>query len=178
MSNTATATATACDLTILMDLENPDREPTTAPVTGALRAAMAGAEQNPTNDAVPDADGCMAAWGTATALERRRCSSSSSVSASASAASPKFEARFFFTKHASQRTGVVLLGNVTVHDRGASALRAEAHKLIVGDPSGEALKMVETHMVVVDVGLHKDSGGLGASHPQETLILYKPDHHG
>ena len=171
---TATATATACDLTILMDLENPDREPTCAQVTGALRAAMAGAEQNQTNDAVPDADGFMAAWGTATALERRRCSSS----ASASAARPKFEARFFFTKHARQNTGVVLLGNVDVHDRGDDALRAEAHKLIVGDPSGEALKMVETHMVVVDVGLHKDSGGLGASYPQETLILRKPDHHG
>ena len=75
MSNTATATATACDLTILMDLENPDCEHTSAPVTGALRAAMAGAEQNPTNDAVPDADGCMAAWDTHIALARRRCNS-------------------------------------------------------------------------------------------------------
>ena len=98
------------------------------------------------------------------------------VALARSAAVKKFEARFFFIKHARQNTGVVLLGIVAVHDRGDEALRALAHKLIVDDSSGEALKLVETHMVVVDVGLHKDCGGLGASHPQETLIIFKPEH--
>jgi hypothetical protein len=94
-----------------------------------------------------------------------------------SAADKKFEVRFFFTTHARCNTGVVL-GNTVVsdRDRGDEALRALAHKLIVDDSSGEALKLIETHMVVVDIGLHKDCGGLGASHPQETLILFKPEH--
>lgn len=155
----ATEVRPVADLADLGFPVDPSEEGGGAPVTGALRAAMAGAQQNPTNDAALDANGLLTAWDKAVALARR----------------PKFEARFFFTKHASQKTGVVLLGNVTVHDRGDDALRAVAHQLIVDDPSGEALKMVETHMVVVDVGLHKDRGGVGASHPQETLILFKPN---
>ena len=94
----------------------------------------------------------------------------------------KYEARFFFVKNALQNVGAKMIGNVDLIDRSDEALRALAHQMIMEEPSGEALKLVETHLVVVDVGLHKDCGGGlhkdcgggGASYPQETLILFTP----
>ena len=89
-------------------------------------------------------------------------------------ANRKYEARFFFAKNALRNLGAKMIGNADLIDRSDEALRALAHKMIMEEPSGEALKLVETHLVVVDVGLHKDCGGGGASDPQETLILFRP----
>ena len=86
-----------------------------------------------------------------------------------------YEARFFFAKDARQMFGTTMLGTAVVTDRSDNALRCLAQKMIVEEPSGDALKLVETNLVVVDVGVHKDSGGLGASHPDETLILFRPE---
>lgn len=87
----------------------------------------------------------------------------------------RYEARFFFAKDARQMFGTTMLGTAVVTDRSDNALRWLAQKMIVEEPSGAALKLVGTNLVVVDVGVHKDSGGLGASHPDETLILFRPE---
>ena len=60
-----------------------------------------------------------------------------------------------------------------VLDRGDDALRMLA-RMIEEDEAGHALELVKTHLVVVDVGVHKSCGGLGASHPDDTLILFRP----
>ena len=86
-----------------------------------------------------------------------------------------YEARFFFAKDARQQFGTTMLGTAVVTDRSDDALRCLAQKMIVEEPSGDALKLVKTHLVVVDVGVHKDCGGLGASNPDETLILLRPE---
>ena len=90
------------------------------------------------------------------------------------AAQTMYEARFFFATDAEQMHGATMLGNATVLDRGDDALRMLARRMIEEDESGHALELVKTHLVVVDVGVHKSCGGLGASHPDDTLILFRP----
>jgi len=51
-------------------------------------------------------------------------------------------------------------------------LRLEALRLIMTDES--RIDMAQTHTVVADVGYSKSHGGLGASHPYETVILLRP----
>lgn len=86
-----------------------------------------------------------------------------------------YEARFFFAKDARQMFGTTMLGTAVVTDRSDNALKAKAHQMIMEDPSGDALRLVQAgNLVLVDVGVHKDCGGLGASNPDETLILLKP----
>ena len=85
-----------------------------------------------------------------------------------------FEARFFFADDASQMFEAKMLGNAIVTDRSDDNLRETARKMIIEDSSGEARKLVETKLVVVDVGVSKECGGLGASHPDDTIILFRP----
>jgi len=85
-----------------------------------------------------------------------------------------YDARFFFVNDPRERANPTPLGAATTDDRSDDNLRNLAHKLIREDPTGLSVGLAERKMVVVDVGLHKDSGGLGASYPDETLILLKP----
>ena len=85
-----------------------------------------------------------------------------------------YDARFFFVDDPEQRMDPTPLGAATTTDRSDDNLRNLAYKLIREDPTGLSVGLAERKMVVVDVGLHKDSGGLGASYPKETLILLKP----
>ena len=85
-----------------------------------------------------------------------------------------YEARFFFADDARQMFGATILGNAIVTDRSDTALKAKAREMIDGDPSGDARKLANTKLVVVDLGVDKACGGLGASNPFETLILFKP----
>ena len=85
-----------------------------------------------------------------------------------------YEARFFFVDDPRQRVNPTPLGAATTADRSDDNLRNLAYKLIREDPTGLSVDLAEKKLVVVDVGLHKDSGGLGASIPDETLILLRP----
>lgn len=85
-----------------------------------------------------------------------------------------YEARFFFVDDPEQRADPTPLGSATTADRSDDNLRNLAYKLICEDPTGLSVDLAEKKLVVVDVGLHKDSGGLGASYPDETVILLRP----
>tara|TARA_X000000950_G_scaffold152210_1_gene187248 strand:+ start:621 stop:1001 length:381 start_codon:yes stop_codon:yes gene_type:complete len=87
-----------------------------------------------------------------------------------------WEARFVFSPEIVQ-TGFVdtestLIACIKVADRSDDNLRNMASQF-VKDPTWHELS--QTHYLCVDIGLHKDSGGLGASHPSETLILRHPE---
>ena len=87
------------------------------------------------------------------------------------------EARFIFTRVGEEaRAGVTsaddLIGQVVIDSPTDSKLRNAVHSMIVADDA--LLERVKTHSVVADVGEAKDSGGLGASHPSERIILFKP----
>jgi len=85
-----------------------------------------------------------------------------------------YEARFFFADDARQMFDATILGNAIVTDRSDAALRARAREMIDADPSGAACKLANTKLVVVDIGVDKACGGLGASNPFETIVLYRP----
>ena len=85
-----------------------------------------------------------------------------------------YEARFFFVDDPERQLGPTPLGSATTADRSDDNLRNLAYKLIREDPTGLSVILAERQPVVVDVGLHKESGGLGASYPDETLILLRP----
>ena len=87
---------------------------------------------------------------------------------------PLYEARFFFVDDPHESTNPTPLGAATTTDRSDDNLRNLAYKLIGEDPTGLSVDLAEKKLVVVDVGLHKDSGGLGACIPDETVILLKP----
>ena len=57
-----------------------------------------------------------------------------------------------FCKDPQQVHGTTIFGTAVVTDIGGEALRALAHKIILEDPSGNALKLAETEIVVADVG--------------------------
>ena len=98
-----------------------------------------------------------------------------SAQATAGAPAPTlYEVRFFFTDDAEERANPMMFGSAVTSNRGAENLRALAMKLIRERPTGRALDLAETKLVVADVGVHKDVGGLGASYPDETMILFRP----
>ncbi len=85
-----------------------------------------------------------------------------------------WEARFFFSQGPIQegvlRLDDVLIVSSKVTDRSDEALRNYIGRFVGADPA--LLAMTKTHDITVDVGLHKESGGLGASHPEESIRLY------
>lgn len=91
-----------------------------------------------------------------------------------------YEARFFFIdpNNAHSSTLSVLSADDLIGSKlfpckpRDEDLRREARGLIMR--SETHIARTETHSVVADVGIDKSSGGLGASHPQETVILFKP----
>ena len=85
-----------------------------------------------------------------------------------------YEVRFFFADDAEERANPMMFGSAVTSNRSAENLRALAMKLIRERPTGRALDLAETKLVVADVGVHKHVGGLGASYPDETLILFRP----
>ena len=85
-----------------------------------------------------------------------------------------YEVRFFFVDDPEERVNAMMFGSAVTANRGDENLRALAMKLIRERPTGRALDLAETKLVVADVGVHKDVGGLGASYPDETLILFRP----
>ena len=85
-----------------------------------------------------------------------------------------YDARFFFVEDPQERANPTPLGAATTTDRSDDNLRNLAYKLIREDPTGQSVNLAERKLVVVDVGLHKDSGGLGACIPDETVILLRP----
>ena len=60
-----------------------------------------------------------------------------------------YEARFFFADDVRQMFGATILGTAVVTDLSATALQAKAREMIVGDPSGDALELAKTKLVVV-----------------------------
>ena len=90
-------------------------------------------------------------------------------------AAMRYEVRFFFCQDPQQVHGTTIFGTAVVTDISSKALRALAHQMIVEDPSGRALEMVKTEIVVADVGEDKACGGLGASNPVETVVLFRPE---
>ena len=66
----------------------------------------------------------------------------------------------------------ILIANVTLASRDDKTLRETAHTEILKDD--RFVRLTETHLVVADVAVAKESGGLGASHPDETVILFRP----
>ena len=48
------------------------------------------------------------------------------------------------------------------------------HKQGGGSPEGGPLAKTQTHTIVADVGITKETGGLGASYPKDTVILFRP----
>ena len=93
-----------------------------------------------------------------------------------------YAVRYFFCKPGTEGDGCLsvpidkLIGEadmvVNVDDK---MLRLEALRLIMTDES--RIDMAQTHTVVADVGYSKSHGGLGASHPYETVILLRPAVH-
>ena len=91
-----------------------------------------------------------------------------------------YEVRFFFCQPGSECVAnfVVppedVLGTLDFcYKPGDENLRSVAGILI--EAGGEdCIARTRTESVVADVGLAKRSGGLGASHPQESVILFKP----
>lgn len=86
-----------------------------------------------------------------------------------------WEARFYFSQGPIQE-GILRLNDVPIvsarlPDRSDDALRNYIGR-VVGE-NASLLAMTKTHDITVDVGLHKDSGGLGASHPDESITLYR-----
>jgi len=87
-----------------------------------------------------------------------------------------WEARFFFSQGPIQDDGKLRLDDVEivsarVSDRSDEALRNYIGRVVGEDPA--LLEMTKTHDISVDVGVHKDSGGLGASHFEERILLYR-----
>ena len=91
-----------------------------------------------------------------------------------SSAPTLYEVRFFFADDAEERANPMMFGSAVTSNRSDENLRALAMKLIRERPTEVALDLAETKLVVADVGVHKDVGGLGASYPDETLILFRP----
>lgn len=87
-----------------------------------------------------------------------------------------FEVRFFFTPIGEEATaGETLLenmiGQVVLENRSDTHLRDAVRRMII---AGDMVERTNTHSVVADVGKAKETGGLGASHPLETVILFRP----
>ena len=86
-----------------------------------------------------------------------------------------WEARFIFSE-SKPETGVLstgtLIASPKVSDRSDEALRCYIRRVVQNNPTFMA--MTETHYISVDVGVHKDAGGLGASQPEETIVLFHP----
>ena len=93
----------------------------------------------------------------------------------------KHEVRYFFVPNnrAMEQNPMTTLGdcilidNVTLHDVSDDNLKDTARTIILSKPGFPDL--TKTYAVVADVGLHKDCGGLGASHPQESVVLFRPN---
>ena len=107
-------------------------------------------------------------------IEREFAQEFATTSSGVAAVTLLYEARFFFVDDPEQRADPTPLGSATTADRSDEYLRNLAYKLIREDPTGLSVDLAEKKLVVVDVGLHKDSGGLGASIPDETVILLRP----
>ena len=92
--------------------------------------------------------------------------------------SGRFSARFFFCVPGTEGTpcGTIpvenFLGEVEIDNADDDKLRREVRRLIMAKDSH--IEMAKTHTVVADVGISKSCGGLGASHPHETVILFRP----
>ena len=86
--------------------------------------------------------------------------------------------RFFFcvpgTEGAPCATVPVenVIGEADFENVDDEMLRREVHRLIMCDDS--RIEKTKTHTVVADVGVDKNYGGLGASQPLDTVILYRP----
>ena len=81
--------------------------------------------------------------------------------------------RFFLVVNADQMFGATHLGDLNNTTMSVEDLRAHAIKLVKENPEWTSMA-TKTHMILVDCGTSKMAGGLGASHPHETIILTKP----
>ena len=90
-----------------------------------------------------------------------------------------YEGRFFFVDpekaHSTDLMEVdecdVIGSKVFLGRPSDEVLRDEARAMIMHK---KASLRTTTHSVVVDVAVAKSSGGLGASYPEDTVILFKP----
>lgn len=86
-----------------------------------------------------------------------------------------YSVRYFFCvpgKEGDFEPNADLIGKVRLDDMSDGVLREKVDSLICSND--EFLLKTKTHTVVADVGVAKEVGGLGASHPHETVILYRP----
>ena len=83
--------------------------------------------------------------------------------------------RFFFCIPGKEETpGPIpaenLIGEVDMDNPSDDEIKDAARRLIAVDTS--LFDKTTTHNVVADVGISKISGGLGASHPYDTILLF------
>lgn len=94
----------------------------------------------------------------------------------------QYDVRFFFIPLGSENSeGLQLIDPSMVFatadklvDKSDVNLKKIARDAICKSQTWTTLAMT-THCVVADVGFSKESDGLGASHPIDTLILFRPN---
>jgi hypothetical protein len=82
--------------------------------------------------------------------------------------------RFVLAEDSRQKIGCIHLGDlVNSEELNDDTLRAHGIEFVKTNPE-YVIMCSTTHMIVVDCGNCKLTGGLGASHPFETIILTRP----